>query len=97
MYYTVSLLFSKERNGIFEHVPFSSRVTRDEAEAQDLFDYYLSAYTDNWRGNVLIYDNVCELDYQCRIREAMVECREAAYLHGFYVIELNVYSFNPHE
>lgn len=97
MYYTIGLLFSEERNGIFSHLPFSSPVTRDEKEAQSLFDYYIRTYTDNWRGNELIYDKPCERDYQCMIREAMVKCNEAAHMHGYYVIELNVYSFNPHK
>lgn len=97
MYYTIEILFSEERNGIFYHLPFPSRVTNNVEEAQDLFDYYLRSYTYNWRGNVIIYDKPCELDFNCRIREAMIKCNEAAYLKGYYSIELAAYHHNPHE
>lgn len=97
MYYTIGLLYSEERNGIYSHLPFSSKVTTDEKEAQELFDYELRAYTGNWRGNELLYDRHKELDCFCTIREAVVKCNEPAYRHGYYNLCLLAYNFNPHE
>lgn len=97
MYYTIGLLFCEERNGIFEHIPFSSKVTTNEKEAQELFDYYLRAYTDNWRGNELLYDTPKKLDCFCTIRETMIKCNEPAYKHGYYSLDLMAYNHNPHE
>lgn len=97
MYYTIGLLYSSEKNGIYNHIPFSSKVTTDENEAKELFDYYMKAYTGNWRGNNLIYDREMKLDYNCTIRSALVECKEPAYMNGFYLIEIHAYNHNPHE
>lgn len=97
MYYTVGIMYCEERHGIFSHLPFSSPVTTDKAQAEKTFDYWLRAYTESWRGNKLIYDNPRDRDCFCSIREAMIECNEAAYLHGYYCLELLAYNHNPHE
>ena len=97
MYYTIGLMYSEYKNGIFSHIPFSSKVTTSEKEAQELFEYELRAYTGNWRGNKLLEDKCFERDSMCAIREAVVECNEAAYVHGYYLLQLLAFSFNPHE
>lgn len=97
MYYTIGLMYCEYKNGIYSHIPFSSKVTTSEKEAQELFDYELKAYTDNWRGNKLLKDEKLERGSFCTIRQALVECNEAAYVHGYYLLELLAYSFNPHE
>ena len=97
MYYTIGLLYCEDEHGIYSHIPFSSKVTTDEKEAQELFDYELRAYTNNWRGNELLYDKPLERGSFCSIRHALVKCNEAAYVHGYYLLELLAYHHNPHE
>ena len=97
MYYNVSLLFCEEEHGIYSHLPFASPIVKTEKEAQELFDYELKAYTNNWRGNELIYDKPVDRNCFRNIREALVKCNEAAYVHGYYLLVLNEWSYNPHE
>lgn len=97
MYYNVSVLFCEYQNGIFSHLPFASPVVKTEKEAQELFDYELKAYTSNWRGNELIYDKPIDGNSFSNIRQALIKCNEAAYVHGYYLLVLNEWSFNPHE
>lgn len=97
MYYTVGLLFCEDKCGIYSHLPFSSPVMTSKKEAQDLFDYQLRAYTDNWRGNELIYDKTLDPACTIDIRQALVKCNEAAYMHGYYLLVLSEWHHNPHE
>jgi len=97
MYYNVSVLFCEDEHGIYKHLPFASPVVKSEAEAQKLFDYELKAYTNNWRGNELLYDKPIDRTSFSNIRQALVKCNEAAYVHGYYLLVLNEWSMNPHE
>ena len=95
MYYNVSLLFCEEQNGIYSHLPFASPVVSSREKAEKLFEYELKAYTNNWRGNELIYDK--KISGYNAVRQALVKCNEAAYMHGYYLLVLNEWNHNPHE
>lgn len=97
MYYNVSVLFCEDEHGIYHHLPFASPVVKTREEAQKLFDYELKAYTNNWRGNELLYDREVDRRYFSNIREALVKCNEAAYVKGYYLLVLNMWNHNPHE
>lgn len=94
-YYCIGYLYSKERNGIFSHLPVASQVTTDIETAKKWFENAVRVHTDSWRGNKLLYIKDRKLDYMCLIKEAMFECNEAAYQKGYYSIELQCYSHNP--
>lgn len=95
MYYNVSVLYCEEQCGIFSHLPFASPVTKSKLKAQTLFNHQLRVYTNNWRGNELIYDK--KISGYNAVRQALVKCNEAAYMHGYYLLVLNEWSHNPHE
>ena len=95
MYYNVSVLFCEEEHGIYSHLPFASPVTTSKLKAQTLFNHQLRVYTGGWRKSVneLIYDK--NVSGYTSIRQALVKCNEAAYLHGYYLLVLNEWNHNP--
>ena len=96
-YYCIKYLYSEDRVGVYEHLPVTSQVTRDREEAIRWFEEAVRVHTEKWRTNELLYQKDCKLDYQCRIKEAMFKCNEAAYREGYYIIELGCYMHNPCE
>ena len=96
-YYCLTYLYSEEKCGVYEHLPVTSQVTRDKEEALRWFDEALKSHLSSWRGNELVKVEDCELDYMCRIKKAVFHCGEAAYMKGYYMIELSCYTHNPCE
>lgn len=94
MYYRIGLLYCEREHGIYSHIPFASPATTDLNEAQKTFDFLLKQWTNNWRGNKLIREHTREKDFACYIREALVECNEAAYIHGYYLLQLQAFNYN---
>lgn len=94
-YYCIGYLFSEEKNGLYHHLPVSSQVTNDFETAKEWFENAVRVHTDSWRGNKLLEIKDRKLDYMCYLKQAVFECNEAAYMKGFYVIELQCYTHNP--
>lgn len=96
-YYCISYLYSEEKNGIYQHLPVTSQVTNDFATAEKWFQDAVNVRTKSWRPDKLIWVKDRELDYMCYLKQALFECNEAAYMKGYYLIELSCYTHNPCE
>ena len=96
-YYCISYRYSEEKNGVYEYLPVTSQITTDLNTAEKWFEEAVRVRTKSWRPDALIYVKERKLDYMCYLKEALFECKEAAYRKGFYLIELNCFSHNPCE
>lgn len=96
MYYNVSVLFSENKIGVFSHLPFASPITTSKEEAEKLYEHLLNQYAGGWRKscNELLYDKRLDSTTTSGIRQALVKVGEAAYVHGYYLLVLNKWSYN---
>ena len=101
-YYCIEYLFETDKTDcgcspLFMHLPVTSQYTNDLETAKKWFDDAVKAACKCWNGNKLLEVRDEKLDYRCKLKTALFECNEAAYLKGRYIIELGCYTFNPCE
>jgi hypothetical protein len=94
MYYCISYLYSQEANGIYTHLPVTSEVTTDLEVAKKWFNNIVEQKKNHFAYKLLDVRER-ELDYMCYLKEARFFCDEAAYLKGYYLVNLSCYTFNP--